>query len=141
LRTKRSMQARNAASVLPDPVGAEISVVRPARMCGQPCSWGSVGVPKRWTNHSCSNGWAQDRELGTGRDIPDILSRFWSFVKCSPLRYPLCRTTLNRQVRKGGSRRASGILNHRGCGGRPQSSQSCMAQRPFAGQSGPAYEC
>ena len=41
------MQARNAARVLPDPVGAEINVVRPARMCGQPCSWGSVGVPKR----------------------------------------------------------------------------------------------
>ena len=60
------MQARNAASVLPEPVGAEISVVRPARMCGQPCSCGSVGVPKRWTNHSCTSGWAHasDWELG-----------------------------------------------------------------------------
>ena len=31
-RTSRSMHARNAASVLPDPVGAEISASRPARM-------------------------------------------------------------------------------------------------------------
>src|SRR5260221_305284 len=38
------MQARKAASVLPDPVGAEISVVWPARMWGQPCSCGSIGV-------------------------------------------------------------------------------------------------
>src|SRR6202041_1383403 len=58
------MQARNAASVLPDPVGAEIKVVRPARMCGQPCSCGSVGVPKRCTNHSATRGWAQASEEG-----------------------------------------------------------------------------
>ncbi len=30
------MQARNAARVLPDPVGAAIRVVRPARISGQP---------------------------------------------------------------------------------------------------------
>ena len=59
------MQARNAESVLPDPVGAEISVVRPARMCGQPCSCGSVGVAKRRTNHSATSGWAQARDAGT----------------------------------------------------------------------------
>src|SRR5271155_1123427 len=58
------MQARNAASVLPDPVGAEISVVFPARMCGQPCSCGSVGVPNRCTNHSATRGWAQASEEG-----------------------------------------------------------------------------
>src|SRR2546427_9482420 len=40
LRTNRSMQARNAARVLPEPVGAEISVVRPAKICGHPCSCG-----------------------------------------------------------------------------------------------------
>src|SRR5271165_6656151 len=38
LLTSRSMQMRNAASVLPEPVGAEMSVVRPARISGQPCS-------------------------------------------------------------------------------------------------------
>src|ERR1700733_6890550 len=58
------MHARNAASVLPEPVGAEIRVFCPARICGQPCSCGSVGVPKRWTNHSATRGWAQAREEG-----------------------------------------------------------------------------
>ncbi len=50
------MQARNAARVLPEPVGAEISVVRPARICGQPCSCGSVGVPNLAMNHSATKG-------------------------------------------------------------------------------------
>ena len=58
LRTKPSMQARNAARVFPEPVGAEISVVLPARICGQPCSCGSVGVPNRPTNQSRTRGWA-----------------------------------------------------------------------------------
>ena len=52
------MQTRNAASVLPDPVGAEINVVSPARICGQPASCGSVGVPNFATNHSCTMGCA-----------------------------------------------------------------------------------
>ena len=56
LQTRRLMQARKAASVLPDPVGAEISVVCPARMWGHPCSCGSVGVEKRAVNHSCTSG-------------------------------------------------------------------------------------
>ncbi len=64
-RTSRSMQARNAASVLPDPVGAEISVLRPARMGGQPSVCGSVGVPNRWTNHSRTIGWHQPSAVGT----------------------------------------------------------------------------
>ena len=41
------MQTRNAASVLPEPVGAEISASRPARISGQPSICGSVGLPKR----------------------------------------------------------------------------------------------
>ena len=65
------MQMRKAASVLPEPVGAEISVVRPARISGQPCSCGSVGVPKRPTNHSATSGCAHDKEAEIGsRDIP-----------------------------------------------------------------------
>src|ERR1700751_518116 len=72
LRTRRSMHARNAASVLPEPVGAEIKVVRPDRMCGQPCSCGSVGVANLWTNQSCTSGCAQDSEEGTGRDIVPV---------------------------------------------------------------------
>ena len=41
------MHTRNAASVLPEPVGAEISVGSPRRIAGQPAICGSVGVPKR----------------------------------------------------------------------------------------------
>ena len=58
---------RNAASVLPDPVGAEISTGLSARITGQPCSCGSVGVEKRRTNHSCTSGWAHLRLSGTKR--------------------------------------------------------------------------
>ncbi len=50
------MQARKAANVLPEPVGAEITVVRRARMCGQPSSCGSVGEAKRSRNHSRTMG-------------------------------------------------------------------------------------
>jgi hypothetical protein len=64
------MQARKAARVLPDPVGAEIRVVRPARMCGQPCSCGSVGDPNRSTNHSATRGCAQASD--SGRDCIGI---------------------------------------------------------------------
>src|SRR5579863_2649500 len=73
-RTSRSMQARNAAKVFPEPVGAEIRVVCPARMCGHPCSCGSVGVPNRCTNQSRTSGCAQASEEGRD-DILDILSR------------------------------------------------------------------
>ena len=40
----RSMAHRNAASVLPVPVGAQISVWPPAAMCGQPSACGAVGA-------------------------------------------------------------------------------------------------
>src|SRR5580692_6059043 len=50
------MQTRNAASVLPEPVGAEINASRPSRMAGQPWSCGSVGFPNRVSNHSAPRG-------------------------------------------------------------------------------------
>src|SRR5207245_4182729 len=75
------MQARNAASVLPEPVGAEISVVRPARMCGQPSSCGSVGVPNLLMNQSATSGCAQER----GETIGTFYSGQSSFANCSPM--------------------------------------------------------
>src|ERR1700726_2065995 len=63
-RRRRSMATRNAASVFPEPVGAEMRVGSPATMEGQPPSCGSVGVPNLATNHSCTMGWAQAREAG-----------------------------------------------------------------------------
>src|SRR5207302_10283542 len=88
-RTSRSMQARNAARVLPDPVGAEIRVVRPVRTCGQPCSWGSVGVPNRRTNHSLTIGWAQSsdgapRADSASKDILLFYRETLMFANCSP---------------------------------------------------------
>src|SRR5664279_5548405 len=76
------MQMRNAASVLPEPVGAEIRVVRPARICGQPCSCGSVGVPKGPTNHSATSGCAHARADGIS---PTSIPAFYQlFANCSP---------------------------------------------------------
>ena len=52
------MQTRKPASVLPDPVGAAISVSEPAAMWGHPSAWGGVGPSgKRRRNHSATAGW------------------------------------------------------------------------------------
>src|ERR1700730_10275564 len=50
------MQMRNAARVLPDPVGAEIKTLRPASISGQPCTCGSVACGKRAANQSATRG-------------------------------------------------------------------------------------
>ncbi len=55
-RSSLSMHTRKAARVFPEPVGAEMSVGFPARMLGQPPTWGSVGVPNFVTNHSAVTG-------------------------------------------------------------------------------------
>src|SRR5882762_7718335 len=67
------MQIRKAASVLPEPVGAEISVVLPARMYGQPSCCGSVGVPKRLTNQSRTTGCAHSRPEVSGNADPGFI--------------------------------------------------------------------
>src|SRR5581483_205650 len=116
-RTRRSMQARKAAKVLPDPVGAEIRVVRPSTMCDQPCSCGSVGVPKRLTNHSCTRGCAHSKLGGTfieGRDdivshctrerwLSQILRPFWGGELLSNFAtgQPICRRGLGLLARAG----------------------------------------
>src|SRR3954452_22717963 len=46
------MPYRNAARVLPDPVGAWISVCSPDAIAGHPCSWAGVGPAKACVNHS-----------------------------------------------------------------------------------------
>jgi hypothetical protein len=67
------MQTRNAAKVLPLPVGAEIRVVLPVIMLGQPWVWGSVGLPNFLRNHSAVTGCAHSRAL----------CAHWSSSKCS----------------------------------------------------------
>ena len=48
----RSIAHRNAASVLPDPVGAEISTCSPEAIAGHACSCAAVGCSKAPANHS-----------------------------------------------------------------------------------------
>ena len=55
-RRSLSMQTRNAARVLPEPVGAEMRVGSPRRMAGQPAICGSVAEPNFVVNHSCTTG-------------------------------------------------------------------------------------
>src|SRR6202030_4212660 len=52
----RLMHHRNAARVLPVPVGARIKVDSPRAMAGQPCSCGLVGAAKTASNHSRTGG-------------------------------------------------------------------------------------
>src|SRR5690348_3314429 len=52
------MQTRNAASVLPEPVGAAISVSRPSAIAPQPPAWGGVGPSgNRLPNQVRTAGW------------------------------------------------------------------------------------
>ena len=54
------MPVRKAASVLPEPVGAAISVSSPAAIAGQPSAWGSVGPSgNRRPNHVRIAGWKE----------------------------------------------------------------------------------
>jgi hypothetical protein len=52
---------RNAASVLPEPVGAQISVERPAAISAQPRDCARVGAAKLSPNHSRTAGWNTER--------------------------------------------------------------------------------
>src|SRR5271157_4174112 len=52
----KSSAARNAARVLPDPVGATISVFRPAAMAGQPSRCAGVGSPSASRNQAATGG-------------------------------------------------------------------------------------
>ena len=59
------MAARNPARVLPEPVGAQISVCRPATIAGQPPVWASVGPSgNRRSNHARTAGWNRSRAPG-----------------------------------------------------------------------------
>src|SRR5438132_1988857 len=65
------MAARNAANVLPEPVGAAISALRPAWMSGHARCCGSVGSRKRDSNQrSMAGGKADNDILKYGEDLP-----------------------------------------------------------------------
>jgi len=52
----RSIEVRNAVSVLPEPVGAQISVCSPPTMRGHPWTCGGVGSGNDAANHSRTAG-------------------------------------------------------------------------------------
>ena len=51
------MAARKAASVLPEPVGAAMSVGRPALIAAQASVCAGVGAGKVLANHAATAGW------------------------------------------------------------------------------------
>ena len=57
------MQVRKAVRVLPDPVGAAMSVCRPWAMAGQPVAWASVGASNRLRNQRWMTGWNVDSAM------------------------------------------------------------------------------
>src|SRR5262249_35271187 len=70
-RHRPSRQARKAASVLPEPVGARMSVCRPEAMAGQPCRWAAVGSPNSERNHSRTG--ARNGARGSGVSMRILL--------------------------------------------------------------------
>src|SRR6202022_1428367 len=75
-RTSASIAARNAASVLPDPVGAATSTCRPAWMAGHACACAGVGAAKLCANHAATAGWNRgsgfmDADFSGTRQIDD----------------------------------------------------------------------
>src|SRR3954469_20557698 len=52
----RSIAHRNAASVLPDPVGALIRTCSPEAIAGHACSWAAVGASNALSNQSRTAG-------------------------------------------------------------------------------------
>ena len=63
----RLRHQRKAASVLPLPVGARISVDSPRAMAGQPSCCGRVGAGNAPANHSRTAGWKSSRDDATSR--------------------------------------------------------------------------
>src|SRR4029079_8062022 len=58
------MAVRKAARVLPEPVGAAISVCRPAAIDSQPRSCADVGSPTSVVNHRRKRGWKPSKAMG-----------------------------------------------------------------------------
>ena len=63
--TSASIAARNAASVLPDPVGAAISACRPLAIAGQAAACAAVAVRKVASNQAWTAGWKREGSMGS----------------------------------------------------------------------------
>src|SRR5579883_190000 len=78
-RHSASRHARNAANVLPEPVGARMSVCCPAAIAGQPSRCGAVGSPSAVRNQCRTGG--RNRARGSGASMRIL-------YKCFLLRVP-----------------------------------------------------
>ena len=72
-RTRSSIAARKAASVLPDPVGAAMRVWRPALIAGQASACPGVGEAKLSANQFATAGWNSDWIAAGSRDAGERL--------------------------------------------------------------------
>src|SRR5579875_2424686 len=61
------MAYRNAASVLPEPVGAEMRTWSPEAIAGHACSWAAVGPAKAPSNHARVAGLKTSSDMGLRR--------------------------------------------------------------------------
>ncbi|HEX2564783.1 MAG TPA: hypothetical protein VHK25_12750, partial [Acidimicrobiales bacterium] len=69
------MATRKPASVLPEPVGAAMSVSKPAAMSGHPWACGSVGPSgNRRSNHVRTAGWNSASPRGVGPASPGTVA-------------------------------------------------------------------
>jgi hypothetical protein len=66
-RARRSIATRNAARVLPEPVGASRRVDSPRAIGGQPSSCARVGSPSAARNQLCTGG--RKRSSGAGEEV------------------------------------------------------------------------
>src|ERR1700729_2582128 len=71
-RTKSSIAARKAASVLPDPVGAAMRVWRPALIAGQASACAGVGEAKLSANQFATAGWNSISTPAEVRDAAEL---------------------------------------------------------------------
>jgi len=81
---------RNAARVLPLPVGAVRSTCRPAAMAGQASACAAVGWPMRARNHSATKGWnaASGSGAAAGGGDDSVMATMRSPSLCRRLYHP-----------------------------------------------------
>ena len=70
----RSIAARKAARVFPDPVGAKSRVDLPEWISGQPSSWARVGPGKASRNQSWTAGWNWTGSVGRREGVATTLT-------------------------------------------------------------------
>ncbi len=76
----RSMHQRNAASVLPEPVGARMRVESPRAIAGQPWSCGLVGVREHGLKPT-ADGRMEQIQARWEQLAPDFASRLGPFFR------------------------------------------------------------